>query len=156
MLLKKLFESPSWGWTVRSPFEDFIRMQRQMDRLLENLSSAAPSGLISRAGVFPLLNLTEDANTYYIRAELPGIKGDDLDIQVTGKSLSISGERKIAEENKNVQYHRREREAGKFSRIINLPGDVASDKVEAQLSNGILTVAIAKAEQAKPRQITVK
>lgn len=156
MLLKRLFESPSWGWTVRSPFEELIRMQREMDRLSENLYSNAPSGLVRRAGVFPLLNLTEDTNNYYIRAELPGIKGDNLDIQVTGQSLSISGERKIPAEDKDVKYHRREREAGKFSRIINLPGDVTSDKVEAGLRNGILTVIIPKAEKAKPRQITVK
>jgi HSP20 family protein len=75
--------------------------------------------------------------------------------QVTSKGISIVGERKIPEEGKNVKYHRREREAGKFSRLINLSGDIDVNKVDADLKNGILTVTIRKAEAAKPRQITV-
>jgi HSP20 family protein len=103
-----------------------------------------------------LTNITEDGGNFYVRAELPGIKSNELDIQVTSKGISISGERKIPEEGKNVKYHRREREAGKFSRLINLSGDVDVNKVDAGLKNGILTVTIRKAEAAKPRQITVK
>ena len=108
------------------------------------------------AGVFPLTNVTEDSDNYYVRAELPGITSDELDIQVTAKGISISGERKIPVEGNNVKYHRREREAGKFSRTINLPENVDVNKVDASLKNGILTVIIPKSEVAKPRQITVK
>ena len=108
------------------------------------------------AGVFPLTNVTEDTENYYVRAELPGIKSGELDIQVTSEGISISGERKIAEEGNNVRYHRREREAGKFSRLINLPGKVDINKVEAFMENGILKVTIPKSEAAKPRQITVR
>jgi HSP20 family protein len=68
----------------------------------------------------------------------------ELDIQVTSNGISISGERKIQEEGNNVRYHRREREAGKFSRLINLSGDVDVNKVDACLKNGILTVTIPK------------
>ena len=108
------------------------------------------------AGVFPLVNLTEDKDGYYVRAELPGLKADELDISATGNTLSISGERKIFDEGENVRYHRREREAGTFSRIISLPGEVDANKIEAELKDGILTARISKAEAAKPRQITVK
>ncbi|MDA8140936.1 MAG: Hsp20/alpha crystallin family protein [Desulfobacteraceae bacterium] len=108
------------------------------------------------AGVFPALNITEDRDNYFVRAELPGIQAKDLEVQVHGKSLTIAGERKIASEGENVKYHRREREAGKFSRITDLPGEINADRVEAQMTNGILTVRIAKAEAAKPRQIAVK
>ena len=111
---------------------------------------------ILSAGVFPLTNVTEDKDNFYVRAELPGIKSDELDIQVTANGISISGERKIPEEGNNVKYHRREREAGKFSRSINLSGDVDVNKVDASLKNGILTVTIPKAEIAKPRQIRYK
>jgi HSP20 family protein len=114
---------------------------------------AAPQSV--GAGVFPLINLTEDKDKYYVRAELPGVKGDELDIQVTSNNLTVSGERKIAEEKEGARYHRREREAGSFSRIIGLPGDINPDKVDAKLANGILTVTVAKAEAAKPKQITV-
>jgi HSP20 family protein len=108
------------------------------------------------AGVFPLINVTEDKENYYVRAELPGIKSDELDIQVTKDGISISGERKIPVEGNGVKYHRREREAGKFSRLINLPGEVDVNKVEASRENGVLKVIIPKTEVAKPRQITVK
>jgi HSP20 family protein len=107
------------------------------------------------AKVFPAINLTEDADNFYVRAELPGIKAEALDIQAVGRNLTISGERTIASEGENVRYHRREREAGKFSRIIGLPRDINPEKVDAKLVNGLLTVSIAKADAAKPKQITI-
>jgi HSP20 family protein len=128
-------------------------MRQQLDQLFEDASG--PYQRVG-AGVFPLINLTEDKNNYYVRAELPGVKGEELDIQVTGNNLAITGERKIAAEEEGAKYHRREREAGSFSRMIGLPGDINSDKVDAKMENGILTVVVAKAEAAKPRQITVK
>jgi HSP20 family protein len=79
-----------------------------------------------------------------------------LDISVTGDTLSLSGERKIPAEDENAQYHRREREAGKFSRVVTLPSQVDTGKVDARCEDGILTVILAKAEAAKPRQITIK
>jgi HSP20 family protein len=108
------------------------------------------------SGVFPLLNLTEDKNSYFVRAELPGIKANELDISVTGNTLSISGERKIAAEREGAKYHRREREAGSFSRVITLPGQIDTAKVEADSTNGVLTVVLPKAEVLKSKQITVK
>ena len=99
--------------------------------------------------------MSEDKINYYVRAELPGVKGDEIDIQVIGQKLAISGERKIASEEDGARYHRREREAGTFSRMIGLPGDINRDNVDAKLENGILTVVVPKAEIAKPKQITV-
>jgi HSP20 family protein len=152
MLYRRVFNLPTWR--RGSPFDELENMRRQMDRLLGDMGTRpfqAP-----RAGVYPLLNLTEDKNSYYIRAELPGLKADDLDIQATGNGISISGERKIPPENENAKYHRKEREAGKFSRILDLPNEINASKTEASLVDGILTLVIPKAEQAKPRQITVK
>jgi len=140
------------GW--RHPFTELERMSRQMDRLSQGLTRS-PGLALRTASVFPAINLTEDADSYYVRAELPGIKADALDIQAVGRNLTISGARTIASEGENIKYHRREREAGKFSRIIGLPGDINTDKVDAKLANGMLTVTIAKAEVAKPKQITV-
>jgi HSP20 family protein len=152
MYARPLFNYPTMGW--RHPFAELERMSRQMDRLTQGLMHRP--GLAWRsASVFPAINLTEGADNYYIRAELPGIKADVLDIQAVGRNLTISGERTIASEGENVHYHRREREAGKFSRIIGLPGDINTDKVDAKLVNGLLTVTIAKADAAKPKQITI-
>jgi len=152
MLWRRVPGWPAWDWT--SPFDELDRMRREMDRLTEGLSR----GVIREpaAGVFPLMNLTEDQNTYYVRAELPGIKADELDISVTGDTLSLSGERKIPAEDEKARYHRREREAGKFSRIITLPVNVNTAKAEAHCVDGILTVVLPKEEKAKPKQITVK
>lgn len=150
MIYRRFLNFPNWGG--RRPFEQLERMRQQMDRLYEDVMSPAQS---AQAGVFPLINLTEDPDNFYVRAELPGVNGDDLDIQVTGKNLAITGERKIAAE-EGARYHRREREAGTFSRMIGLPGEVDTEKVEANLKNGILSVVISKAEVAKPKQITVK
>jgi HSP20 family protein len=143
---------PDFGW--RGTFTDLERMRRDMDRLFEQVSGRTYRPLT--AGVFPLINLTEDKDTYYVRAELPGLQAEALNISAAGRNLTISGERKISAEGDALQYHRREREAGSFSRVIALPGDIEINKVEAQLSDGILTVVIPKAEAAKPKQIVVK
>jgi len=152
MFYRRLFDFPTRG--LRSPLTELDRLRQQMEKWQGALSEGAFP--IPAAGVFPLTNVTEDKDNYYVRAELPGIKSDELDIQVTVKGISISGERKIPVEGNNVKYHRREREAGKFSRTINLPEDVDVNKVDASLKNGILTVTIPKAEIAKPRQISIK
>ena len=152
MLIRRLFDNPV---SYRNPFAELDRMRREMDMLSGNLFRTGPQNVFS-AGVFPAINLTEDNDYYYIRAELPGLKPDELDIQATGKSITITGERKIAAENNGAQYHRREREAGRFSRIIELPGEINSEKVDAGLSNGVLAIKISKAEVAKPRQINIK
>ena len=152
MLFRRTTRWPTWEW--RSPFEELDRMRRQMDLLSEGISRGAwrePA-----AGVFPLMNVTEDKNNYYVRAELPGFNGDDLDISVTGDTLSIAGERKIPPEDEKATYHRREREAGRFSRIVTLPAQVDTGKVEAGCTNGVLQVTLPKAEAAKPKQIAVK
>ena len=151
MIFRRPVYYPTWG--LGGAFEELERMRRQLDEVfggLERRPYRSPG-----AGVFPLINLTEDKDNYYVRAELPGVKAGEIDISVTGNNLSLSGERKIPFEGENVRYHRREREAGTFNRVVSLPGEVDADKVEASHVNGILTVVIPKAEAAKPKQITV-
>lgn len=151
MIYRRMFGVPTWN--VRSPFSELERMRQQMDKFLSRVPDSGMPSL--HAGVFPSINLTEDKDHYYLRAELPGISAEDLDIQATGNNLSISGERKIEVEKDNVRYHRKEREEGKFSRAISLPGDIDADGVSASLTNGILRVSVPKAEKAKPKQISI-
>ncbi len=153
MLYRRTNTLPRFGWT--HPFAEVERMRRQMDALSNWMWQGGPARWVGATGVFPSVNLTEDAEHYYVRAELPGMKATDLDIQVTGRSLAIAGERTIHSEGDEVRYHRKERESGRFSRIVTLPGDIDPDKVEATMTNGLLTVAIAKSEAAKPKQIAV-
>ena len=148
MIYRRFFNFPTYR--IRSPWEELHRMRHQLDQMFDDTPRQQAS-----AGVFPLINLSEVKDKYYVRAELPGVNGDELDIQVTGKNLAISGERKIAAEEESAKYHRKEREAGTFSRMIGLPGEINSDKVEAKMENGILSIVVSKAEIAKPKQINV-
>lgn len=151
MIYRRLFDFPTFGHS--GVFQELDSMRRNFDRFM-NLYSGSPRRPAG-AGVFPQLNVTEDANKFYLRAELPGVTSNELDIQATGKNISISGERKILPENDNARYHRREREGGKFSRVLAMPSDIDADRIEARLENGVLTVMVPKAEAAKPRQIKV-
>jgi HSP20 family protein len=108
------------------------------------------------AGVFPAVNITEDVDAYYVSAELPGVNSADLDLSVTANQLTLAGERKISEEAADARYHRREREAGRFSRAVVLPGEIDPDHVKARMEDGVLTVTISKAEKTKPRKIAVQ
>ncbi len=135
-------------------FEELDRIRRHMDWLSESFAGGLTGE--SATGVFPPINLTEDSHHIYLRAELPGIKAGDLDISVTGDSISISGERKTTTSDENPKYHRREREEGVFSRILSLPTRIDTAKVEARSENGILTVTLPKSEAAKPKQMAVR
>lgn len=151
MIYRRLFDIPTFSGP--SPFQELERMRRQFDRLAD-VWSGAPRRSVA-AGVFPLVNVTEDVNKFFVRVELPGVQSEALDIQATGKTITISGERKITEDNANARYHRREREPGKFSRVLAMPSEIDADRIEAKLEDGILTVVIPKAEAAKPRQIKI-
>jgi len=125
-----------------------------MSRLYENLSGT--SGQEARAGVFPLINVTQDRDHLYIRAELPGIKAEALSITAIDNTLAIAGYRTLPTEEATASYHRREREAGAFSRTLSLPTEIAVEKVSARYSDGILTIVVPKAETAKPTQIKIQ
>jgi HSP20 family protein len=125
-----------------------------MDKLFDAVTGR--KGTAANVGVFPALNVSEDENNLYVRAELPGVAPENLAITTKENNLIIKGERKIAAEGEKVSYHRREREAGTFRRIISLPTRVDADNVTAASKNGVLTVTLPKAVEAKPRQIEVQ
>jgi HSP20 family protein len=144
-----LFREPGW-----EPRRELEQLQRRMDRLFQNVFGLERSPW--RVGVYPLLNISEDRDHIYVRAELPGVKAEDLEITIQDNSLILRGERKIPAEEKQVNYHRRERESGFFRRVVPLPGQISPQKVEATCKDGILIITLAKPEEVKPRQIKVK
>ncbi len=111
---------------------------------------------LDRSRVFPPINIFEDENQVIVRAELPGISGDQIELSLTGDQLILRGERRTTQSGEKINYHRKEREEGVFRRIINLPSRVDSQKVEALSKNGVLTIKIAKAEEVKPRQVSIQ
>jgi HSP20 family protein len=125
-----------------------------MGRLFQNAFGLERSPW--RVGVYPLVNISEDRDHIFVRAELPGIKAADLEITIQDNSLILRGQRQIPTEEKQVNYHRRERESGFFRRVVALPARVQADKVEATCKDGILTIKLAKPEEVKPRKIQVK
>lgn len=137
-----------------NPLGELEQLQRRMGRLFQD--AYGREGRPGRVGVYPLVNISEDRDHIFVRAELPGVLGADLEITLQDNNLILRGERKIAAEDKQVNYHRRERESGFFRRIIPLPGAVQGDKVEASCKDGILTIKMAKPEEVKPRKIKVK
>ncbi len=136
------------------PFHELDRIQRQMDALFQNVSGRERPG--RRGGVYPLVNVSEDADHIYVQAELPGANPEELEITLKDQNLVLRGERKIPAEGKEVNYHRRERESGFFRRVLRLPVPVDPNKVEAACKDGVLTITLAKPEEVKPRQIEVK
>jgi len=107
------------------------------------------------AGVYPLMNISQDGENFYVRSEIPGVKLEDLEVSVTGRSLTVAGERKFESEAENVRYHRRERPSGKFRRQFNFPTDLDTEQVKAQYRHGILMLVLPKAGSAKPRKVTI-
>jgi HSP20 family protein len=140
--------------TEWNPLRELEQLQRRMGRLFEE--TYGRESFPWRAGVYPLVNLSEDKDYFYVRAELPGVQAADLEITIQDNNLILRGERKIPAEEKQVNYHRRERESGFFRRIIALPAQVRGDNVEATSKDGVLTIKIAKPEEVKPRKIEVK
>lgn len=146
MILRRL---PSWPMA----FGELEVMRRGMERLYESLAES--SGLPA-AGVYPAVNLFERPDAVILRAELPGIHADDLDITMENDTLTIAGERAMPAEDDQVSYHRREREWGKFRRGLSIPVHVDPNNVQARYVDGILTVTLAKAQAARPRRIAVQ
>jgi HSP20 family protein len=150
MLLRRVWPSRP---AFENPFADFGDLRREMLRVLDAVSGA-DGYREPAAGVFPPMNVTQDDDHFYIRAEVPGIKASDLSVSALRNRVSIAGKREIAKEGQ-ASYHRQERAEGEFSRTVTLPGEVATEKVEARYADGVLTLTLPKAEAAKPRQIAV-
>lgn len=137
---------------VADPFRDLDLMRSAMDRMFGNYRTRAGMP----RGVFPLLNITETEDNLTIRAEMPGMNPKDVEITATHDAVTIRGERRPAAVDREVNYHQREREFGSFNRIIAMPCEVNSEKIRASYRDGILTIVLPKAEQAKPKQIEIK
>jgi HSP20 family protein len=136
------YQRPSVAWPT---FGRLASLQDELDRLFES----------PLTGWAPALDVHEDKDSFSIRMELPGMKREDIEVSLQDGALVISGERKEEKITEGTEVHRQERFYGRFSRALTLPSAVAGDKVKAQYKDGILTVTLPKAEEAKPKAITV-
>lgn len=131
------------------------QLRRDMDRLVSGfLGNVAESGWPLAGRSRPPVNVWEDQDSLQVELELPGVKSDQIELSVVSGELSIKVERpEITQE--GVTYHRRERGSGSFARVLRLPVDVDTERVGAQLVDGVLTITLPKAEAARPRKIDV-
>jgi HSP20 family protein len=139
------------------PFGEMVTLRQAMDRLFED-SFVSPLTLRSYNGEAPApaLDVHQTADEIVVTAALPGVKPDDVDITITGQTLSIRGEFKADEKVERDQYLYRERRHGSFHRQLQLPVRVQGDAASATFEDGVLTLRIPKSEDVKPRQIQVK
>jgi HSP20 family protein len=139
------------------PFTDLMSLRQAMDRLFEDSfvrPSRALEGLAEVAG--PALDIYQKPDEIVVKAALPGVKAEDVNIDITGDTLTIRGESKAEQEVKREDYLYQERRYGAFSRSVVLPSGVKSDKAEATMEDGVLTLRIPKAEEVKSKAIKVK
>ena len=147
-----------WQRPVLTPWASLGRLtdlRDEIDRLFESPLSelGRTSNLLS--GWTPTLDVFEDKDNFTVKAELPGMKKEDIEVTLHDGSLSILGERRSEAKHENAQVYRAERFFGRFQRTVTLPAPVAADRIKAQYKDGILTITLPKTEQAKPKQIDV-
>ncbi|MCL4268885.1 MAG: Hsp20/alpha crystallin family protein [Anaerolineales bacterium] len=137
------------------PAREMMTLREAMDRLFDD-AFTRPLSLSSNAWSVPAVDMYQTDNEVVVKAALPGIKADEVQINITGELLSLKGEVKQENETKEKAYHIREQRWGTFERSIALPTQVVADKAKAEFENGILTITLPKAEEVKPKTITIK
>ena len=136
------------------PMREMMSLREAMDRLFDDAFTRPLS--ISGVSAAPAIDMYQTDEDVVVKATLPGVKAEDVDITVTGETLTIHGEYKQENEQKDTRYHIREQRSGSFERSLLLPTDVKADKAKADFENGILTITMPIAEEVKPRSITIK
>ena len=137
------------------PAREMMTLREAMDRLFDD-AFTRPLSLSSNAWSVPAVDMYQTDNEVVVKAALPGIKADEVQINITGELLSLKGEVKQENETKEKAYHIREQRWGTFERSIALPTQVVADKAKAEFENGVLTITLPKAEEVKPKTITIK
>lgn len=139
------------------PFTELSSFQDDMNRLFSDFLGRAPDRRNLSDGLWaPMMDIEETKTDIIVKAEIPGMKKEDIKIQISGDMLTISGERKHEEETKDKTYHRIERMYGQFQRVLRLPTEVQSGKTKAAYENGLLTITVPKAEEVKPKEIAIE
>lgn len=140
---------------IRFHHRPFHSFQDELDRLFDGFLPDRDDASTDAMWT-PRVDLSETDDAYKVEVDIPGVKGDDININYNDHVLTISGERSNESKSKNDEYVRIERSYGKFYRSFRLPKAIDADKIEAQHENGVLLVTVPKAEESKPRRISVR
>ena len=136
------------------PFQDVLSLREAMNQLMEE-SFVRPAAGQNGKNFVPALDLSETAEGYLVEAALPGVKPEDVEVTVENNVLTIRGETRQEVDEQKRNFHRIERRFGSFQRTVGLPTTVKADAIQASLTNGVLRLEIPKAEEVKPRKISV-
>jgi len=143
---------PRWGLSPWRPFRELEEWERRFDDLLGRPLWRLP---VEEKSWMPAVDVFEKEDRFVVKAELPGMKEEDIDISVVGDTLSIKGERKTETEVKEEDYYRCERSYGSFYRSIPIPSNVDANKIEASFDDGVLELVLPKSAKIKPKKIAV-
>ncbi len=139
------------------PFREVSRLRSEMDRLWDEYFGSGRRALQPMEEAWlPAVDVSESEDKITVKAEIPGLEAKDIDISMSGDTLTIKGEKKTETEEKEENYHLVERSYGSFRRAMKIPATVDADKVEATYKNGVLTVVLPKKEEVKPKAIEIK
>ena len=138
------------------PAREMMTLREAMDRLFDDAFTRPLSPRDTWSMTTPAIDMYQTDNDVVVKASIPGIKAEEVQINITGDILTLKGEVKQEEERKDKAWHVREHRYGSFERSVALPTSVKSDKAEAVFENGILTITLPKADEAKPRTINIK
>jgi HSP20 family protein len=136
-----------------NPFRELSSFQDEMNRLFDSLFKKLPTETVQTW--YPVVDIIEDDGNYVLKAELPGLSKDDIELHIENRVLTLKGERKMDKEVKERSFRQIERSYGKFLRTFTLPTAVVEDKITANFKDGLLEVVIPKADEIKPRTIVV-
>jgi len=140
-----------------SPFRHLTSLREEIDRLFDSpMTDLTQSSHQFLSGWMPAIDLAEDQDNLYLKAELPGMKKEDIEISIHEGVLTLSGERKQDPKHADAEVYRSERFLGRFQRTLSLPTLINADKVKATYKDGLLHVVLPKAEESKPKHIEVK
>ena len=136
------------------PFQEMLNLRRTVDRLFDNVT---PEHEWAQPAMWGLaVDMVENKDDFIVKASVPGINPDDLDISYSDDTLTIKGEIKEENQVKEDQYHLRERRFGSFIRSITLPNKIKGDAIQASYQNGVVTLRLPKVEEVKPKRIAIK
>src|SRR5271166_4690894 len=137
------------------PFRDLYSLQNRLNRLFEEQYSGGREESLTTGAFVPPVDIYEDEHGIQLKLEVPGIDQKDLDVKVENNTLTVSGERKFEQEEKEENFRRVERHYGIFTRSFTLPSTVNTEDINASYDNGVLNIRLAKRAEAKPKQIKV-
>ena len=147
--------APQKNTSVPANRDSFSLLRKEMEELISNFWGSNPTNWLD-GNLSPAVDVSEQENAFLMKVDIPGMEAKDLNVQVHGNTVTVSGQRQEEKETKDKTYYRMERRQGSFSRTINMPCNINEGEVAAEYVNGVLSLTLPKTEASKPKKIAIK